>query len=152
CHCAEHAGRGEPDFGALPRTERTEGRHGARAVRYWPNPRIHYVTRDREGQLRGLPMDRCAAARCARLLRLGCERRADLERHDEAQRVFNRKHRKGLECLCRRAILRKVFQAPLRQISGYPGSNEYRLAVERGEIEGSCPSWSAIPQDWIVNH
>ena len=35
---------------------------------------------------------------------------------------------------------------------GYPGSNEYRLAVERGEIEGSCPSWSAIPQDWIVNH
>src|SRR5262245_8584518 len=50
------------------------------------------------------------------------------------------------------AILRKVFRAPVRQISGYPGSNEQRLALERGELEGNCGSWSAIPQDWIVNH
>ena len=49
------------------------------------------------------------------------------------------------------AILRKVFRAPVRQISGYPGSNEQRLALERGELEGNCGSWSAIPQDWIVN-
>ena len=54
---------------------------------------------------------------------------------------------KGSNSYVNSAILRKVFQAPLRQISGYPGSNEYRLAVERGEIEGSFPSWSAIPQD-----
>ena len=59
---------------------------------------------------------------------------------------------KGSNAYVAGAILRKVFHAPLRQISGYPGSNEYRLAVERGEIEGNCPSWSAIPQDWIVNH
>ena len=50
------------------------------------------------------------------------------------------------------AILRKVFRAPVRQISGYPGSNEQRLALERGELEGNCGSWTAIPQDWIVNH
>ena len=50
------------------------------------------------------------------------------------------------------AILRKVFHAPVRQISGYPGSNEQRLALERGELEGNCGSWTAIPQDWIVNH
>jgi tripartite-type tricarboxylate transporter receptor subunit TctC len=50
------------------------------------------------------------------------------------------------------AILRKVFVAPVRQISGYPGSNEQRLALERGELEGNCGSWTAIPQDWIVNH
>jgi tripartite-type tricarboxylate transporter receptor subunit TctC len=50
------------------------------------------------------------------------------------------------------AILRKVFFAPVRQISGYPGSNEQRLALERGELEGNCGSWTAIPQDWIVNH
>jgi len=49
------------------------------------------------------------------------------------------------------AILRKVFFAPVRQISGYPGSNEQRLALERGELEGNCGSWTAIPQDWIVN-
>ena len=50
------------------------------------------------------------------------------------------------------AALRKIFNAPIRQIAGYPGSNEQRLAVERGELEGACASWSAIPQDWIVNH
>jgi len=49
------------------------------------------------------------------------------------------------------AALRKIFNAPIRQIAGYPGSNEQRLAVERGELEGACASWSAIPQDWIVN-
>ena len=40
----------------------------------------------------------------------------------------------------------------VRQISGYPGSNEQRLALERGELQGNCGSWTAIPQDWIVNH
>jgi len=49
------------------------------------------------------------------------------------------------------AILRKVFRAPVRQISGYPGSNEQRLALERGELEGNCGSWSAMPQDWVVH-
>jgi tripartite-type tricarboxylate transporter receptor subunit TctC len=49
------------------------------------------------------------------------------------------------------AALRRIFNAPIRQIAGYPGSNEQRLAVERGEIDGACASWSAIPQDWIVN-
>src|SRR3954470_8290806 len=50
------------------------------------------------------------------------------------------------------AILRKVFRAPVRQISGYPGSNEQRLALERGELEGNCGSWTAIPQNWIATH
>jgi tripartite-type tricarboxylate transporter receptor subunit TctC len=50
------------------------------------------------------------------------------------------------------AVLRKIFHAPIRQIAGYPGSNEQRLAIERGELEGACASWSAIPQDWIVHH
>jgi tripartite-type tricarboxylate transporter receptor subunit TctC len=47
--------------------------------------------------------------------------------------------------------LLKLFNAPIRQIAGYPGSNEQRLAVERGELEGACASWSAIPQDWARN-
>jgi len=59
---------------------------------------------------------------------------------------------KGSNAYVNGAILRKVFQAPVRQISGYPGSNEQRLALERGELEGNCGSWTAIPQDWIVNH
>ena len=58
---------------------------------------------------------------------------------------------KGSAVYANGAALRKIFNAPIRQIAGYPGSNEQRLAVERGELEGACASWSAIPQDWIVN-
>lgn len=42
------------------------------------------------------------------------------------------------------------MNAPVRQISGYPGSNEQRLAVERGELEGNCASWSAMPPEWLT--
>ena len=58
---------------------------------------------------------------------------------------------KGSAVYANGAVLRKLFNAPIRQIAGYPGSNEQRLAVERGELEGACASWSAIPQDWAVN-
>jgi len=58
---------------------------------------------------------------------------------------------KGSAVYANGAALRKIFNAPIRQIAGYPGSNEQRLAVERGELEGACASWSAIPQDWIAN-
>jgi tripartite-type tricarboxylate transporter receptor subunit TctC len=62
----------------------------------------------------------------------------------------------GLTAKCSNAYvngvtLRKVFNAPVRQIAGYPGSTEQRMAVERGELDGNCASWSAVPQDWIVN-
>jgi tripartite-type tricarboxylate transporter receptor subunit TctC len=59
---------------------------------------------------------------------------------------------KGSNAYVNGAILRKVFNAPVRQIAGYPGSNEQRLAIERGELEGNCGSWSAMPQDWVINN
>src|ERR1700676_4197243 len=55
---------------------------------------------------------------------------------------------KGSNAYVNGAILRKVFNAPVRQIAGYPGSNEQRLALERGELEGNCGSWSAMPPEW----
>jgi len=58
---------------------------------------------------------------------------------------------KGSNAYVNGAILRKIFNAPVRQIAGYPGSNEQRLALERGELEGNCSSWSAMPQDWVVH-
>jgi tripartite-type tricarboxylate transporter receptor subunit TctC len=58
---------------------------------------------------------------------------------------------KGSNAYVNGAILRKIFNAPVRQIAGYPGSNEQRLALERGELEGNCGSWSAMPQDWVVH-
>ena len=58
---------------------------------------------------------------------------------------------KGSNAYVNGAILRKIFHAPVRQIAGYPGSNEQRLALERGELEGNCSSWSAMPQDWVIH-
>jgi tripartite-type tricarboxylate transporter receptor subunit TctC len=43
------------------------------------------------------------------------------------------------------AILRNMLKADLTMISGYKGSSEVRLAMERGEIAGNCgDSWSSL--------
>jgi tripartite-type tricarboxylate transporter receptor subunit TctC len=47
------------------------------------------------------------------------------------------------------ATLRLVFNAPIKQVLGYPGSAEQRLALERGELDGDCGSFSSIPTDWV---
>ena len=47
------------------------------------------------------------------------------------------------------AVLRQVFNAPVRQILGFPGSAEQRLAIERGEVDGDCGSFSSIPVEWV---
>jgi tripartite-type tricarboxylate transporter receptor subunit TctC len=50
------------------------------------------------------------------------------------------------------ATLRVVFNAPVRQILGFPGSADQRIAIERGELDGDCGSYSSIPADWITSH
>jgi tripartite-type tricarboxylate transporter receptor subunit TctC len=47
------------------------------------------------------------------------------------------------------AILRIIFKAPVKQVLGFPGSAEQRLAIEQGELDGDCGSYSSIPIDWI---
>jgi tripartite-type tricarboxylate transporter receptor subunit TctC len=47
------------------------------------------------------------------------------------------------------ATLREVFHAPVKQVLGFPGSAEQRLAIERGELDGDCGSYSSIPLEWI---
>jgi tripartite-type tricarboxylate transporter receptor subunit TctC len=47
------------------------------------------------------------------------------------------------------AMLRELFGVRLRQVDGYPGSAEMRLAVEKGEVDGGCGGWTATPQDWL---
>jgi tripartite-type tricarboxylate transporter receptor subunit TctC len=43
------------------------------------------------------------------------------------------------------AVLRNVFGAKMRVVSGYPGGNDVSIAMERGEVDGRCGwSWSAI--------
>jgi tripartite-type tricarboxylate transporter receptor subunit TctC len=47
------------------------------------------------------------------------------------------------------ATLRVVFNAPVRQILGFPGSAEQRIAIERGELDGDCGAYASIPIAWV---
>jgi tripartite-type tricarboxylate transporter receptor subunit TctC len=50
-------------------------------------------------------------------------------------------------------VLRNMFSAKLKLVSGYPGTNDATLAMERGEVNGMCGlSWStarARHMDWL---
>jgi len=52
------------------------------------------------------------------------------------------------------AMVRNIFGVKLKLVSGYPGSAEVALAIERGEVDGRCGwSWSSlklIRPDWIA--
>ena len=48
------------------------------------------------------------------------------------------------------ATLRQVFNAPVRQILGFPGSAEQRIAIERGELDGDCGAYASIPVAWLA--
>ena len=42
-------------------------------------------------------------------------------------------------------LLRNMFGAKMKLVSGYPGGNDVNLAIERGEVDGRCGwSWSSI--------
>jgi tripartite-type tricarboxylate transporter receptor subunit TctC len=47
------------------------------------------------------------------------------------------------------AVLKNLFGIAIRQVTGYAGSAEQRLAIERGELDGDCGAWSSVPPDWI---
>ena len=47
------------------------------------------------------------------------------------------------------AMLRNLFGVKVKQVQGYAGSADKRLAVERGEIDGDCGGWTSVPDDWL---
>ncbi|MGU7782811.1 Bug family tripartite tricarboxylate transporter substrate binding protein [Burkholderia sp. PU8-34] len=54
------------------------------------------------------------------------------------------------------SAIKNLFHAKLQLVTGYPGSNETALAMERGEIDGECgTSWSTLQMrhpDWLRDH
>jgi len=46
-------------------------------------------------------------------------------------------------------MLDEIFGVKLRQVQGYPGSADKRIAIERGELDGDCGSWTSLPDDWV---
>jgi tripartite-type tricarboxylate transporter receptor subunit TctC len=54
------------------------------------------------------------------------------------------------------ALLKNAFGVKLRLISGYPGTSEVALAIERGEVDSRASwSWSSlktVKPDWLAQH
>ena len=54
------------------------------------------------------------------------------------------------------SVLKNTFNPKLKLVTGYPGSNEAGLAMERGEVDGECGvSWSTVNithPEWVKNH
>jgi tripartite-type tricarboxylate transporter receptor subunit TctC len=46
-------------------------------------------------------------------------------------------------------MLTDLFGAKLHAVMGYPGSADKRVAIERGELDGDCGSWTSLPEDWL---
>jgi tripartite-type tricarboxylate transporter receptor subunit TctC len=53
-------------------------------------------------------------------------------------------------------LYKNIFGAKIKLVSGYPGTNDITLAMERGEVDGICGlSWGTLKvahADWIKNH
>lgn len=46
-------------------------------------------------------------------------------------------------------ILRKLFGVHVMSVAGYEGSSQAFIAVENGELDGGCLTWSSLPPNWI---
>ena len=57
----------------------------------------------------------------------------------------------GTSSFMNAAVLKNMFGIAVRQVTGYAGSAQQRLAIERGELDGDCGAWSSVPGDWIDN-
>jgi tripartite-type tricarboxylate transporter receptor subunit TctC len=57
----------------------------------------------------------------------------------------------GTSSFVNAAVLKNLLGIAVHQVTGYPGSAELRLAIERGELDGDCGAWSSVPPEWVAN-
>ena len=48
-------------------------------------------------------------------------------------------------------VLKNMLGVAVHLVTGYRGSGELRIAIERGELDGDCGTWSSLPSNWISN-
>jgi tripartite-type tricarboxylate transporter receptor subunit TctC len=58
----------------------------------------------------------------------------------------------GTSSFINASMLKNLFGIAVHQVTGYAGSAQTRLAIERGELDGDCGAWSSVPQDWVANN
>jgi tripartite-type tricarboxylate transporter receptor subunit TctC len=49
------------------------------------------------------------------------------------------------------AILKDFFGVKIKSILGYGGGADRKIAIERGELDGECTSFSSVPFEWVQN-
>jgi tripartite-type tricarboxylate transporter receptor subunit TctC len=49
-------------------------------------------------------------------------------------------------------MLSDLFGVKMHAVMGYPGSADKRIAIERGELDGDCGSWTSMPDEWLRDH
>jgi tripartite-type tricarboxylate transporter receptor subunit TctC len=57
----------------------------------------------------------------------------------------------GTSSYINEAVLKNMFGIAVRQVTGYTGSAQQRMAIERGELDGDCGAWSSVTPDWVAN-
>jgi hypothetical protein len=48
-------------------------------------------------------------------------------------------------------VLKNMLGVAVHLVTGYRGSGELRIAIERGELDGDCGTWSSLPSNWTSN-
>ena len=46
-------------------------------------------------------------------------------------------------------MLLMLFGVKLKMVQGYPGSADKKIAIEGGELDGDCGSWTSLPVEWL---
>ena len=46
-------------------------------------------------------------------------------------------------------MLLMLFGVKLKMVQGYPGSADKKIAIEGGELDGDCGSWTSLPLEWL---
>lgn len=46
-------------------------------------------------------------------------------------------------------MLLMLFGVKLKMVQGYPGSADKKIAIEGGELDGDCGSWTSLPAEWL---
>src|SRR3954452_1538307 len=47
------------------------------------------------------------------------------------------------------AMMHNLLGVKVKQVQGYAGRADKRLAGDRGEIDGDCGGWTSVPDDWL---
>ena len=46
-------------------------------------------------------------------------------------------------------MLHMLFGVKMKMVQGYPGSADKKIAIESGELDGDCGSWTSLPLEWL---